>query len=149
MGFNAIVRVDDRLQPHCCDPGDIQDKLATFSTLYSEIEHEWQVEKEFDQSWISSFVDLPWMQQRVRQMKEGGRSSDVIVETYFAKAHVDRTCAAVIILAPAKVCSTLLSSWPNDNGKKLQVNKGDIFELQYERQDHEPPWVSSFFSTID
>ena len=102
VGFNAIIWVDDRLQPHCCVPGEVSDKIATFSTLYSEIQREWQMERTFDRSWISSLVDLSWIQQRTRRMKEDGPSSNISMEMYFAQAHVDRTCAAIIVLGLAK-----------------------------------------------
>ena len=149
VGFNAIIRIDDRLQPQCCDSGGIPDKIATFSTLYSEIEREWRNDHKYGRSWLSGNVDQSWMQQRIRRMKEDDQPSDISMDTYFAQAHVDRTCAAVIVLAPAKCCSTLLEPWPNENGKKPQVNTGDIFKLQYQGQDYELPWISSFFGTID
>jgi len=58
VGFNAIIRVDDRLQPHCCEPRDIPDKIATFSTMYSKIQQDRRNESKYDRSWISSQVDL-------------------------------------------------------------------------------------------
>ena len=71
------------------------------------------------------------------------------MEEIFAQAHIDRTCAAVIVLAPAKICSTLLASWPEENGRNPQVDTGDIFELRYQGQDHKLSWVTSFFGTIN
>jgi hypothetical protein len=149
VGFNAIIRVDDRLQPHCCAPENIPDKLTTFSTVYSEIQQEWRIEHNFERSWISSHVDLPWLQQRAHRMKEDDRSSDISMETYFDKAYTDRTVAAVIVLAPARMCSALLASWPNENRREPKIDTGDIFELQYQERDHELSWISSFFGTIE
>ena len=148
VGFNAIVRVDNRLEPRCCKLIDIPEKLATFSALCTEIQREWRNENKFERSWISSGIDIPWLQQSAHRARGMDRASDISMETFLSQAYVDRTCSAVIVLAPAKSCSALLASYPDENGNNLQVESGDIFELQYQGQNHELPWVPSFFGTI-
>ena len=55
-------------------------------------------------------MGAPCIQKRARQIEEDGLFTRISMETYLAQAQIDRTCAAVVALAPAQCSNPWLSS---------------------------------------
>ncbi|MCJ1371571.1 hypothetical protein MMC20_002789 [Loxospora ochrophaea] len=144
VGFNGILRVDDRLSVPCCRTEDRATRMSMCETLFREMNEDWRVRNNFDRSWLSGHVDVPWLQQRIHELSLGFEAEITSMRPLFQQAEDDQRCSAIVVLAAPESCSELMSNAPVSS-MVAKVTNGSIYRLKDERNGS---WTATFFGRM-
>lgn len=140
-GFNGVVRVDDRLQTPCSIRWNPSARLHKLETLVEEIEKDWRAGKNYDWGWLSSHIDISWLQQRLHEIDYCDPHGLTSMEPLFDQAEDDQRSSAIIVLATPVQCLTMLTSPPVSKPPKAVSHDG-IYRL---KNRGEATWAATFF----
>ena len=118
--------------------------MSMCETLFREMNEDWRVRNNFDRSWLSGHVDVPWLQQRIHELSLGFEAEITSMRPLFQQAEDDQRCSAIVVLAAPESCSELMSNAPVSS-MVAKVTNGSIYRLKDERNGS---WTATFFGRM-
>ncbi|KAJ6501759.1 hypothetical protein DFH09DRAFT_1335885 [Mycena vulgaris] len=159
IGFNGLVRVDDRLRPGCCggesEAQSAAPRMKSLEKTLADIEDEWRNHKNHTRTDLSSDFDQPWLQRRNILRDVGAKNGDADepdeevtrtprLDDYVAQAEDDQRVAALVVFTSTQDIETLLDS--EVVVKKMAVQEKVIYRLDFDaRKDG---WVMNVFGRL-
>ncbi len=129
-GRQAVVRIDDRLQANCYHSQDGLAKLSAYKKFLQRVREDRQAGKIDDRNWYTSYIDIPWLQQRIFSRSQHSSTEHANMQPFFDLANDDLRCSTIIVLTASDCCDKLISSAPVSSSFESIVG-GTIYQLEY------------------
>ncbi|KAJ6501760.1 hypothetical protein DFH09DRAFT_1375704 [Mycena vulgaris] len=160
IGFNGLIRVDDRLQHGCCGGGlesqSVAPRMKSLEKTLADIEDEWRNHHDYSRSKFSSAFDQSWLQRQNLLRDFGAKDGDADepdeeaaartprLDDYVTQAEDDQRVAALVVFTSTQDIEILLDS--EAVVKKMAVQEKVIYRLDFDaRKDG---WVMDVFGRL-